>query len=341
MLYKRCEHDWPKCRCAYWYEFVLHGERYRRSTRTANRQTADRIEQRRRIAILDGKDEEPGKPYSLKKLIEDYTDVVNEEHATAEKSIRVMTAFLAAIGDEPVKKISPFTISKWKLARAKDVSQSTVNREMNVLRGMFSQAVVWRKLKEHPMAEVDAFAVDDRRVRVLSDDELRAVLACDDAFVALVCRVTLECLPRLSEVLGIERSHIGPSWIEFRRKGGKVTRAAVTDDLRRELLARSGQRIFGEGDANTIPTEQTASNRIARKLQALGILDASHHTMRHTGVTLMLERGVNPRVIQTLAGWSSLRMLERYGHARDAEIRRAVEGNAAHLDRLVGRTALA
>jgi integrase len=37
------------------------------------------------------------------------------------------------------------------------------------------------------------------------------------------------------------------------------------------------------------------------------------------GVTLMLENGGNPRVIQQLAGWTSLRMLERYGHARDAE----------------------
>jgi hypothetical protein len=48
--------------------------------------------------------------------------------------------------------------------------------------------------------------------------------------------------------------------------------------------------------------------------------------MRHTGVTLMLEAGVNPRAIQTLAVWTTLRMLERYGHARDAEMRRGVAG---------------
>jgi hypothetical protein len=30
------------------------------------------------------------------------------------------------------------------------------------------------------------------------------------------------------------------------------------------------------------------------------------------------------RVIQRLAGWTSLRMLERYGHARDAAALRAV-----------------
>jgi site-specific recombinase XerD len=46
----------------------------------------------------------------------------------------------------------------------------------------------------------------------------------------------------------------------------------------------------------------------------------------------MLENGVNPRVIQRLAGWSSLRMLERYGHVRDAEMLRAVTATRAHVD---------
>ena len=63
--------------------------------------------------------------------------------------------------------------------------------------------------------------------------------------------------------------------------------------------------------------------------------------MRHTGVTLMLEHGINPRVIQFLAGWTSLRMLERYGHVRDTEIRRAVTANADHLETAATKTATA
>jgi len=37
-------------------------------------------------------------------------------------------------------------------------------------------------------------------------------------------------------------------------------------------------------------------------------------------------------VIQKLAGWTSLRMLERYGHTRDAEAQRAVTGMHATLE---------
>jgi len=61
--------------------------------------------------------------------------------------------------------------------------------------------------------------------------------------------------------------------------------------------------------------------RVMRKLELDGV---SHHTMWHSGITLMLEAGANPRVIQKLAGSTSLRMLERYGHVHDAEAQRAV-----------------
>jgi hypothetical protein len=60
--------------------------------------------------------------------------------------------------------------------------------------------------------------------------------------------------------------------------------------------------------------------------------------MRHTGVTMMLEAGVNPRVIQQLAGWTSLRMLERYGHACDVEAHRAATAMHAALDNAVNRS---
>ena len=57
----------------------------------------------------------------------------------------------------------------------------------------------------------------------------------------------------------------------------------------------------------------------------LGIENASHHTLRHTGASVMLSGGVSVRAVQEIGGWASLRMLERYTHPTDAEKRRAVE----------------
>jgi len=154
--------------------------------------------------------------------------------------------------------------------------------------------------------------------------------------VALYCRVTLESLLRINEVLLIRKEHIGPAWVEVRRKGGRVERVAISSSLRLTLLERAHKRsgfVFGEGEDGQPPTRENASVRVSRAMKALGLPGVSHHTMRHTGVTLMLEAGINPRVIQHLAGWTTMRMLERYGHIRDAEMARAVQATAEIVER--------
>jgi len=333
MLYKRCDcADPSKCKHPFWYEFDLQKRRYRRSTKTANKQTAERAEQRRRIAILDGKDEKPSDSIRLSKHIEDYTAHTKTANVTAYKDAKVLERLEKSVADRLLKDVSPFHIERWKQQRAQQVEKSTVNRELNIVRGCFSKAVEWGRLAISPLRAVTAYKVDDQRIRIFSDEEIKLVMDGPDAFTALIGRTTLECLPRLSEVLNIHRTNIGPTWVEFRRKGGKVTRAAVTPELRQALLARchASGFVFGEGEKGKPPTQQTGTLRIIRALRALGIENASHHTFRHTGVTLMMDH-TNPRVIQTLAGWSNLRMLERYGHVRDSEMQKAVRLNAAHI----------
>jgi integrase len=136
-------------------------------------------------------------------------------------------------------------------------------------------------------------------VRLLSAAEIRLVLTEAPADIALMSRLTLECLPRLSEVLGLRREHLGSGWIEVRRKGGRVERIPVAPDLRDALMAhthRSGW-VFGQGESGSPPTQAAVSVEVTRLMRRLGLPGVSHHTMRHTGITLMLESGVNPRAI--------------------------------------------
>jgi len=93
-----------------------------------------------------------------------------------------------------------------------------VNRELNIIRGCFSRAVEWGRLAISPMRTVKTYNVDDSRVRVLTDDELKTVLTAP-VDVALLCRVTLISLNRISEVLALRREHFGPSWMG---SGGRV-----------------------------------------------------------------------------------------------------------------------
>lgn len=72
-----------------------------------------------------------------------------------------------------------------------------------------------------------------------------------------------------------------------------------------------------------------AFTRLSRKL---GIDGVSHHTFRHTGASVMVEKGVSFRTVQEIGGWGSLRMVERYAHPTDAEKLRAVRITHQHTE---------
>ena len=46
----------------------------------------------------------------------------------------------------------------------------------------------------------------------------------------------------------------------------------------------------------------------------------------------MVANGVSLRAVQTIGGWSTLRMVERYAHVDDAELARAVRVTHAHTE---------
>ena len=50
------------------------------------------------------------------------------------------------------------------------------------------------------------------------------------------------------------------------------------------------------------------------------------HTLRHTFASRLMENGVDPIMATKLAGWSSIKMLDRYAHADPSRMAEAVEG---------------
>ena len=149
----------------------------------------------------------------------------------------------------------------------------------------------------------------------------------------MYCRVTLEALLRISEVLLLKRTDLGEASLQRRLKGGRVATIPVSRaliaDLRGWLRTPEQEYVFGDPP----PLPRSTASLMTRAFRAAGLAGISHHTMRHTGVTDMLEDGVSPIAIKEYAGWTSLRMLERYGHLRDAELQRATTGTAARNPR--------
>ena len=341
-LYHRCacpEKTTRDCAHPWWFKFMHHGVRVQDSTEQTNQQKARLVEIKRKAEIVDtGTGIATRKAVRLKVHIADYLTWARTDHpATAEeKDARILPTLLAVIGDKPLPHVTAFDIERWRTARAKTVirarrtiSRSTVNRELTIVRGCFQQAVAWKRLKVSPVDAVELWETDDAPIRVLTAEERVTVLTALPPLYAMLCRVTLEALLRVSEVLLLRRTDLGEASLQRRLKGGRVATVPVSRaliaDLRGWLTTPEQVYVFGDPP----PKPRSTASLMTRAFRAAGLRGISHHTMRHTGVTDMLEDGVSPVAIKEYAGWTSLRMLERYGHLRDAELQRATAGTAA------------
>jgi integrase len=168
---------------------------------------------------------------------------------------------------------------------------------------------------------------------VASPEEIKTLLEKAPPDLALLARLTLESLLQLSEALALRREDIGPTSVTvIQGKSGRARQVPISVAMRAGLLARchASGSVFGVGKAGTPPRSGTVSWRFARLTTGLGVPGLSHHVLRHTGATVMVRNGVSLRAVQTIGGWSSLRMLERYAHVNDAELARAVHVTQAH-----------
>ena len=191
---------------------------------------------------------------------------------------------------------------------------STVNRELNIVRGCFSRAVDWGRLVLSPMRTVKPYRVDDSGVS--ASTRCGSFTACAElrpADVALVVpgRPRVLCT-RCQRGAAAAREHLGTMlWRSPARAGGSHSVAA---SRRTPIRPAPGAAIVAagpcsdEGEAGSPPTQQTAAIASSRAMEAVGLDDVSHHTMRHTGVTLMLRARHRPT-----RGFNSRRGGPRYG----------------------------
>ena len=71
--------------------------------------------------------------------VEAYSAWTAAQNRTSYKDPAVLSRFLRVAGDKPLDRIAPFDVERWKTARVKEVSRATVNRELNIVRGVLQQ----------------------------------------------------------------------------------------------------------------------------------------------------------------------------------------------------------
>jgi integrase len=222
---------------------------------------------------------------------------------------------------------------------SRKVSPRTVNREVDLLKGMLRDAV-GKYLEANPIAGLKRLKAPPIKRRLLLPAEERRLLeACEDAQDRALIILGIDTMIRLGDLLDLERSeHDGP-WLYVKHaKSGEAYETALSPRVRtvlKEIEQTDARYYFAKFRRALQPRDWLGSVRqrfeyLCKKAGlAYGRKNGGltfHWATRRTGATrYLLERGAPISAVQKQGNWKHPEMLLRiYAEARQDDQLRMV-----------------
>jgi integrase len=251
------------------------------------------------------------------------------------------------IGDMSLNEVRPLHLQKMYAAKIKTLSPTTVHHIHEFFHLGFKAAVMMELIPRNPCDFVKAPSMRVKQFETFSREQVMAMLQAATSFDGgVVVALALTTGLREAEIMGLtwadlsgqsltvrkqmqrirrEDTHRAPKSRTSRRTLPLAPRIIDLLDLQRiqqdELKAFVGKAwkndrdlIFTQADGRPLQAKWIQW-RFKRMVKALGFNHRRFHDLRHTFATLLLEDGINIRVVSEWLGHSSINItLSTYGH---------------------------
>ena len=230
------------------------------------------------------------------------------------------------ISEIPILKIGSEQVARFRDDRLKQVSPSTVRKEVTLLGTIFELAIMEWGLKgfDNPVRTVKKPPNGLARERRLNSDEQsrfdEALNDCRNKIAVAVIKFAKATAMRRSEILGLKWADIdlskGTASLKM-TKNGLPREVPLSPEalaiLQAQLPAKLDARVFGVS-ANAI---HLTFDRVCKRAS---IEDFRFHDLRHEGISRFFEIGLSVVEVAVISGHRDLRMLSRYTHLRPQSI---------------------
>jgi len=270
--------------------------------------------------------------------LENYAKLKKRSWESDQKYLR--SQLIPFFGEMELSEISPLHVNKFMVKRQGDgVRNSTINRELTVLKKMLNLAIEWQyDIRINPVKKGNFFSEEEyRRDRVLSEEEEKRLFRTAAPHLRPILTCALRTGMRYSEILSLkwENCDLSEREITIRaesNKSGKKRVIPIGNRLHSELVIlwelnrEKSEYAFLYLDTKTGKQRpvKTVRKAFVNACRRAGIEDFRFHDLRHTFGSRLVSRGADPVSVKDILGHANLRTTEVYLHSSMKRMREAV-----------------
>nr|DAZ33125.1 MAG TPA: Integrase [Caudoviricetes sp.] len=253
------------------------------------------------------------------------------------KEMEMRVHIIPELGNIQIKKINQKVIQQFINTKMQTVAPSSIKRFYNIINPSFRWAVEKKLMKYNPAENVTLPKVTPKEVETFSPDEIKCLIeAARPKWLGDIINLAYRTGMRRGEIYGLKKDDISfdDKFLMVRRtvsalqpgdflvhhpKTKRSTRRISLDDTSTEILKKrtensSSEWVFVNQYGNPISPWYNTKYMHDACVKA-GIRPRCFHTLRHTHATVLLAKGVHPKIVQERLGHSNINMtLNIYSH---------------------------
>lgn len=320
----------------WYYRFQIRGKGYHKAIPEAtSRRDAEKAEAIMRAELLQGKFNLADNRGEMlfTKLVDVYIEYTKANNASYKTCIGKAERFRAYFANKKLCDITPVMVEQYRKKRRseykdqkseKPIANTTINREVEILRKMFNIAIdnewcdknpasskVVKKLKEENILE--------RYLSVEEEASLFAQCIGEHSYMKPILICALNTGMRKSEILGLKWNCVNMKerfMTLLHTKSGKKRKIIINSKLMPVLEELKEVKCCDYVFSN--PTTQNRYFDLKRSFDSIckkaNIENLRFHDLRHTAGTRMVAAGIDLVVVQDILGHADIKTTMRYTH---------------------------
>lgn len=265
--------------------------------------------------------------HTWEEAVADYKSYAYSHYTKPEAAFYIVDQFEEIVKGVPLEDIKPKHIDEYINIRKQQVKPSTINRELNTIRKIFTLAVQNELLEKSPAKGLKNLRTYSNPNRFLSKQE--------EAKLLKACTPVMRCIVKVAIYTGLRKNEIlSLKWVDINLKEGYLIARETKNSKAREIpicpilyevfksLPQVGEYIFM--NPHTGDRYQDVYCNFKRAVKKSRIDHITFHQLRHTTASRLNELGIDIITIKEILGHANIKTTQRYTHNRNEDKIRAM-----------------